>query len=46
MATLAKCDMDVKNILRQFITQAMPLFLIICIVAGMLYYAGISSLAE
>ncbi|MBL1541335.1 ferrous iron transporter B, partial [Klebsiella pneumoniae] len=28
-----------KNILRQFITQAMPLFLIICIVAGMLDYA-------
>ncbi|MGS3540726.1 hypothetical protein ACB371_01665 [Klebsiella pneumoniae] len=31
-----------KNILRQFITQAMPLFLIICIVAGMLDYAGIT----
>lgn len=29
-----------KNILRQFITQPMPLFLIICIVAGMLDYAG------
>ena len=31
-----------KNILRQFITQAMPLFLIICSVAGMLDYAGIT----
>ncbi|KGD72142.1 GTP binding protein [Tatumella morbirosei] len=31
-----------KNILRQFMTQAMPLFLMICIVAGILDYAGVT----
>jgi len=30
-----------KNIIRQFLVQAMPLFLLICFVAGMLDYTGI-----
>ncbi|WP_234467294.1 hypothetical protein [Kosakonia sp. S42] len=31
-----------RNILRRFLMQAMPLFLIICLIAGMLDYAGIT----